>query len=416
MIAKDVLIVKKLKQSEILKQSLQGKKWFQQIDIEDRDTIKDLLDNLYLVSESDFTTGINSLIRDTFESVFTGPIAFYVAREVDPDSHYFDINNGKVQALSSGSDQGSEAIVANIIRQFCRTDPNYFLNHPEIGIAREKKIRRIAIVDDYIGTGQRIYQFLDAIWLSATIKSWFSLGLIEFNVLCYSGTENGMKHIAKHRLSPKVKIVRTSPKITDIPIHKRKINRILDCCKKYGARTCKNHMSFGYKESKGMLVFQHGCPNNAPSMLWAPNHSSKPWDALFPNRSVLTTAEEMFPSLSELPNYIDVLTHIGQGRMLKAGSLSRRGEMGIRILLVLALVSKGVRKIERLSYSTNLSISACQRIVDRCVDWGFLTETCRITPAGRAEINAARNSNKRKLALLNSPNQYYHPTQLRRQR
>lgn len=404
--------MKSLRQSELLLQTSQGAAWIQQFDAIDRDVALTLLDKLYLVSSSDFSAGIHRLLEIAIEELPKDSQAMYAAREMRFDENYFD-SNGKVKPLAEGNDQGSEALAAHFIRQICKASSKTTLNHPEIELSRKSKTRRFLIVDDFIGSGRRIVMFLNSIWRNRTIKSWHSAGLIKFVIVCYSGTKNGIEYVSTHPLSPTIKLVTTCPTLLGLPLQKKTAEAIVECCKKYGSKTCKKHMRLGYQDSMSTLVFQHGCPNNTPSMLWAPSTPSKPWNSLFPNRSVLSTDTDIFPDKSRIPDYIEILEHLGQKRLARSGSLVRRGEFGKQILMILALVSKGVRKVEFISHSTYFSHEICQRILDSCVVWGFLTPTFRITSSGSAELNAARKKHGSSFGLLIEPDPYYHPTQLR---
>ena len=146
------------------------------------------------ISHTEFERNLIDKIRETASSV-DGVVSVFAIRK-----------------LSTSSNQGSEVRVANIIRNICRSDPEKFLNHPEIRSMREAKCRAIVFVDDFIGSGDRAREFLNGFWLKPTITSWLSLKYIEFHVVAYSGTEDGINRVSKHKSKPCLLYTSPSPR------------------------------------------------------------------------------------------------------------------------------------------------------------------------------------------------------------
>jgi len=173
-------------------------------------------------------------------------------------------------------------------------------------------------------------------------------------------------------------------------------------------------MSLGYNSVMGTMVFEHGCPNNAPAILWAPSSDKKPWEALFPDRVILAGEKSVFPLEILRQDPLAMLLDIGQKRLANAGALTRRGEMGQAILVILALVAKGHRKQNTLSYATGLNELLCSRIVEKCIKWGFITRSRRLTAKGKSELMAARRLKEGSSLILERGEECYYPRQLRR--
>ena len=167
------------------------------------------------------------------------------------------------------------------------TSPDTLLNHPSIETMRSKNCRTIVLVDDFIGSGRRTWKFIQSFWRDRTLTSWRSLKYVQFIVVAYSGTDAGLRLVSKHKARAQVVIERGCPSFNQMPWRKQLINELTNVCKKYGKKTCKKHMSLGYNSVMGAMVFEHGCPNNAPAILWAPSTDKKPWEALFPDRAIL---------------------------------------------------------------------------------------------------------------------------------
>ena len=160
---------------------------------------------------------------------------------------------------------------------------------------RRAKCRRIIVVDDLIGSGYRTRAFIDAIWRDRTIRSWWSLGYIRVEALAYSSTAVGAKVVGKCRCRPSVHYEMDCPTIDGLPWLANKRDRLRELCSAYAKRTSKSKMPFGYGNINAVSVFEHGCPNNAPAILWAPTTSKKPWCPIFPSRSILPDEQSAFP-------------------------------------------------------------------------------------------------------------------------
>jgi hypothetical protein len=67
-----------------------------------------------------------------------------------------------------------------------------------------------------------------------------------------------------------------------------------------------------------------------------------------------------------------------------------------------------------LGFATGLRDADCARILEKCVKWGFVTRTFRLTAAGRAELDYARSVGPMKSELPPKGDEDYYPKALRR--
>ena len=86
---------------------------------------------------------------------------------------------------------GSEGLIASLITQLCRERRDQFLNHPGPDSIRRKKLRAFFLITDFIGSGERVCDYLTAAWRVASVKSWSSFHLLRFEVIAYSATDKG---------------------------------------------------------------------------------------------------------------------------------------------------------------------------------------------------------------------------------
>tara|TARA_R110001606_G_scaffold367790_1_gene523455 strand:+ start:5302 stop:6585 length:1284 start_codon:yes stop_codon:yes gene_type:complete len=409
-----------------------GNMWLNQFEPLDQEIASSLANNLTLVSHNEFERNLTLKMAQVAECV-SGPIAFFAMREMVP--HKPVVKGKKIQIeaydstpyyqqvqaaddgvsvtpLGNTADIGSEGRVASIIRQFCKRDKNKYLNHPTLEYLRATKCRAIVCVDDFIGSGNRALEFLDAFWMEKSIVSWHSYKLIHFHVIAYSGVDSGIELLRSHKSSPFVHVYRDAPTFNSLPWSNEKKEELLNLCEKYGRKANKKrkHMWFGYKKTMCALVFEHGCPNNVPAILV---EDSNKWIGLFPDRTIVDTTLSVFPG--EIPQRANIksLYDIGQQKLARSPKLIRRGEVGKALLVILALISKGKRKRSTLCYATGLSNYDCDKYLEKCIEWKFVSPQKRITPAGLAELRAAKKIGKVKSKGLEKGSDYYYPIELR---
>lgn len=393
-----------------------GIKWLEQFSADDKELADRVVSSLTLVSHSEFNRSIQQLIEYKL-SDFDTPLAFFSIREVEYGKSYFELYTdpatGTISALSSGSDHGSESRIATIIRNYCKTDPDTFLNHPSIETMREKQCRTIVLADDFIGSGERVLYFLNSFLRDKTITSWLSLNYIQFVVITYSGTEKGIRKVKRHKSQPTIIIERDCPTFKELPWKPTLYEAVKSFLKRYGTKTCAGYYWDGYGGAMAALVFEHGCPDNTPPILWAADDKYKPWYPLFPDRSILAKEASIFPIDVLKPDSKLTLLDIGQEKIANSGALSRRGEMGEIILVVLALIAMGQRKRATISFATGLNKELCSRIIETCINFEFITRSLRLTKKGKAELDIARKNTNLNKNVPDIGDDFYYPSQLR---
>lgn len=407
----------------------QGKRWFAQFDEMDQGTATLLANSLTLISHTEFRRELEQQVLDAAADI-DGPIALFAVRELPKSapekwmvpqvlpfySCTVPSEDGRsVSSVGATADLGSEAIVAHMIRQLAKGNPTKFLNHPTLSEMRKRACRAIFVVDDFVGSGGRVRSFLESFWLEPTLKSWWSTKLINFHVLAYSGTDHGTRSVRHLKCAPLVSVHRDATSFQSLPLSQEKKELIKKLCKDYGARALKDrkNMWLGYKQGMCSLVFEHGCPNNTPAILWDMKEGCPGWTGLFPHRAISGEIASVFPPEIVRGDSVTMLMGMGQSSLAKSGALSRTGATGQVILLVLALIAKGYRKRATICFATGLSTKECERIVERCIKWHFLTAQRRLTPRGLAELNAARKFRGESQTHVDRGSDYYYPQKLR---
>lgn len=421
------------KEARKLIHTKQGKKWLAQFDPLDRETAALISNSLTLVSHNEFERNLIIKIAKVVEEI-AGPVALFAVREmaeqkevlkgktypqvVSVATPYYEqvrlCDDGvSVSPLSATADIGSEGRIAALIRQFCKRDPKKFLNHPTLEKLRVSKCDAIICIDDFIGTGGRSHEFLDTLWQERTIVSWHSSKHIEFHVIAYSGIEDGIEWTRQHKSTPSVHIYRDAPTFYSLPWSKDRKEAVFELCKRYGKKANKRrgHMWWGYKKAMSSMVFEHGCPNNAPAILVEENNE---WTGLFPDRTIADTTLSIFPHEIPQKANIKILEGVGQKKLANSAELIKNGDEGQIFIIILALIAKGKKKRSTLGFATGLNNDDCDAYLSKCIEWGFVSPQKRITPTGLAELKSAKRIGMVKSDRTTKGSDYYYPQQLRK--
>lgn len=408
----------------------QGKRWVAQFDDMDQGTAILLANSLTLISHTEFRRELEALILGSAANI-DGPVALFAVRELPKPTQeetwmmpqglpFYSCTSRSedgrsINSVGATADLGSEAIIAHMIRQLARGNPAKFINHPTLNEMRDRGCRAVFVVDDFVGSGGRVRSFLDSLWLEPTLKSWWSTKLIGFHVLAYSATDHGTKSLKRLKCSPEICVHRDATSFETLPLSFEKKDLIRKLCRDYGARVLKRrkNMWFGYKQGMCSIVFEHGCPNNTPAILWDMKDGTPNWAGLFPHRTISSEIASVFPLEIARGDSVSTLMNMGQTKLAKSGALSRTGEAGQVILIVLALIAKGHRKRATICFATGLNTKDCERIIERCIKWKFVTPQRRLTPRGLAELDAARKFRAQSQTSLDRGSDYYYPQQLR---
>jgi hypothetical protein len=394
-----------------------GQRWLSGFDLEDREAASRLVWALTLVSYSAFQRDLSNRILNAAQ-LFNFPVALFAAREMKSKdlSEFLERlsstgQSSTMNAVASGNDLGSEARVAATIRSLCKAHPGPLLNHPNIEQMRSAQCKAIIVVDDLIGSGNRVREFMGALWASRTIRSWWSREDIKFVLVSYAVTEEGAKSVTKLKYAPSLDYNRVCPTLSSLPWSRERKAELSDLCIKYGTKLAARRFILGFQGSAALLVFEHGCPNNVPAILWAGPKKGEVWESLFPEKTVLPAEGSAFPPEILRRDPISLLVDIGQKEL--AARIQKAPPVSPETLLILAYAGKRVRKSGALSFATGLSEEECKRLIQLCVEWGFLTTRFRLTSAGAAELEAAQRADRFKnVAPIGTDN--YYPTMLRR--
>lgn len=402
-----------------LSTSPHGEEWLKNFDSADQEVASLLIDNLMLVGASEFASQINRQL-----AIITGQantenqiIALFSEREIknkNNDIPPFFPNSETGRAVGKGvqpvevdlnkQDVGSEGIVAALITKCCKANWKACISHPGPDTLRENKVRKIVFVTDFIGSGRRLYEMLDAFEKVATIQSWVSYHLISFHVVCYSATELGLETLKRHPLRPEVSLHIFCP-VIDEAFQGSELGAIKLLCQKYPK---KSNSPFGFRETGSLIAFSHGIPNNAPYIL---HSSAKKWKPLFEGRSTINAdIDAIVDSADMLVQNSKKILKIRNARKLLTESES---ELWVYTMLILNEVKNGVKTVSKLSARTQLPLLCVEKVLELASEAKWLTPTNSLTVLGRRELKWSKYHRISDIPLVLDNKSLYFPTQLR---
>jgi hypothetical protein len=385
--------------------------WRDQFDQQDRGLAARLAELLHVVSADEFGRSMERLVQQVAVT-FKGPVALVPVRALRPGAAYYRPARsrwGRAQVLSPSRLPGSEAICARLATNLVRASGGTLVAGHSLARLREVRSRAILLLEDVVGSGDRIIGFLDALYRSTTIKSWMSLEYIRPIVVTYAATDQGLHALANRWPQIEVRYVRRAPTLMNSNTDKTERSALADLCVRYAIRAGKRDMALGYQDSASLLVFAHGCPNNVPAIVW---HRSRRWAPLFPSRGVPARAAAELAPQNPARAVRNALRRLGEFHAAEALPVPRLSPRATNAILVLMAVSRHLRRADIISDATELPVPTCEDMLDDLHAWGLITRHRYLTARGSSELRAVR----RRRAAVEKPDFHdalYYPRSLR---
>lgn len=401
------------------------KEWIAQFDDCDKHVALGLLEAVHKVSHDEFARVIERLIKRRYEEK-SQPTAVFVEREVKKRSgggpcrlfkeEKLPVKGRRKYAIRAcgpspavlhsargdKSDVGSEGLMASITGQLARIKDLHFETTPSPNLIRKSKIRQIFVVTDLIGSGDRIWNYLESAWRVKSIKSWHSKGLIQFTVIAYATTQDGEARVRSHPCGAEiVKAIQCPTIISEFGFD----DEISHLCKKYYRGTGE---PLGYRNTGALIVFRHGCPNNVPRILF---ETFTGWTPLFPGRVGGVSFDELRPKFADL-EYGDVLDGMGYFGLGRKSFFRNYPESGKKLILLMCAIRKGMHKPEALCAGTKLPLFEIDDLLQVGISQQLVTAKGRLTDLGIGTLATLVAKNEEEV-LPKVVKPYYYPKQLR---
>lgn len=403
--------------------------WLSQFRVEDQARAAKLATAILLVSHDEFFDNLRALLSARGNAQ-AGPIALYAERELPkrfgvPNRLFKEANRKIRRAEGVGPqpvqptrrydpDVGSEGLVAQLITELCRADKKKYINHPGPNEIRRRKIRRFVVVTDLIGSGRRARTYLEAAWRVRSVRSWWSLHLIRFEVVAYAATERGRAYIEKHPCAPVVSHVIPCPTI-DTAFARPESGSMKGLCIHYDPVNHDVDESLGVGGLGTLITFAHGVPNNAPRIF---HKSGTRWTPLFPARVTSSVPSKHFGTKSTAEAIRKRLVDLGHQALARGAWLEAASDQTRKAFMLMAAVSRSPRTDDILAIRTGLNVIEIQAECHRLIDLGWMDHSRRLTDAGYGQLAHARVKgvplqNSRARTMAKSAKLPYYPQSLR---
>ncbi|WP_158818134.1 hypothetical protein [Methylocapsa sp. S129] len=361
---------------------------------EDRAAAAQLLNLLKLVSAREFETGIERALADLQRRInatiavypiappLPGEIIGYdpfvggIARHAEADSR----NVGKRRKY--GSEDRVGHLLAKLQAQFGSGKSHSSIEcNPTLTQLKTQGIRHIVLVDDVCGSGKRITDYWRVV--PNRIKSLLSLKRYELWIVLYAITSSGRTAltVAMPNFPIADHLITVLP---DVDIQKLLPPSVIELCGNYAKLIGRESSALGYRGSACPVVFEHGCPNNLPAILWADRGD---WKGLFPNRAVPTDMRSCFDENGTI-RAIESLWRINQRKLALSllDALDRIIPLNLRRRMMLSLLGLCLRGVPETELPRRLLVSnaECQKLLRSAARTGLYdNNTSQITPLGR---------------------------------
>lgn len=405
--------------------------WLAQFRDEDRALAALMLDNLLTVTSDVFVQEMDGLIRCRV-SAHPDNVGLYIETErrrqlckitgkKKPDRLFKESRGKHKRSSGSGpsvirnqnnarSEVGSEGVLAQLATQIFRQNRSSVCINP--GPDRIRKsgspVRRFILLTDFIGSGDRVYNYLDSAWRLRSVRSWWSrrprAGL-SFEVLAYSATEQGIKRVESHPCGPRVEIVTACPTIYS-RFNARERGLLVDLCQRYTADAATEY-TLGYGDAGALIAFHHGVPNNAPGIFWA---KTTKWKPLFLHR-VTSSTRHTFSSDSHVQDRaVATLDALGL-RQLDVNSINGLPVASVNELLVLASLRRSPRTLFAISSRSGIELAQVETMLEHLKTRQLIDQSHHLTTIGRHYLLQVMKENPKVEPEFNIS--LYYPTQLR---
>ena len=317
--------------------------------------------------------------------------ALYSVRKFAEVQTLWDVGANGNTVGRPGHALGSEDFVCSLIGRVARARSGTLFDHPSLAEIRQNRIHNFMLIDDGIGSGDRVAGFIRAMLNHKSFMSWWNFGFIKIQIASFFRMRNAEARIIsilpgvdhpKRKFSRSSKIYFSSDAVHlgDAPeLHWGENHKaIYDLCNT--TKAIRKAYRLGYNQVMSNWVFQHSVPNNLPGMLW---YGCAKWRPLFPNRSVPGWLRELLESGTKHPIN------------LRAASIGQL-PFGLPKSLVelLGLVKRGVRSPASLAQRLSCDDRAVSALINEARSLGLLNENLRLTKVGIDQLAKANSELK----------------------
>jgi len=389
----------------------------------DRGQGTQLLNQLKLVSSREFEAYIEESLIDLQKRLQETIAVYPVCPTIPDDIVGYDLFRGgvsksddvkKSREVGRRRKYGSEDRVGHFLnklqKRFQRGSGSSCIEcNPTLNQLDTQGIKHIVLVDDLCGSGKRITDY----WKSSVpnrIKSLLSFKRCELWIVLYAITPKGKKSIK----SSMPNFPLEDHLITALP--EADLGQLLPTelsvfCSSYAKLIGVHSSGIGYRNSGGLVVFEHGCPNNLPEILW---FNRCGWKGLFPNGSIPTDLRSYFEKDS-MEREVEVLWQVNQPKLALSllEAVDRTKPLTTEQRVILSLLGLRLRSVPECDLARRLLMTdaECKELLRKAVEMGLYDlVTSTVSPMGRevmSRFRAAFGQSQKENKVGKDPSEYY---------
>ena len=370
-----------------------GIQWLKQFPLVEREVGRQFLRSLRLVSHTAFESAISKVLEELFQDFQSENFALFDVTELQVD---VDAAEAPRRTAGSSSDR-----IRHFNENLTRVHGRRIRAHPTVHSMRADRIKNIVLIEDFIGTGKRVSSYL-RLTMNASLKSWVSFGWTKLWIVSYGGLELGVRTLESKGYGLKQGRIRLA---TPSQARDQYLSSLIQLfCATYAKRTHRKKIPMGFGGGGVATVFEHGCPNNAPVVLWSPGPKYKP---LFPDRGIPTAFKSLF-SQEDVNRPATLLWDDRQYRlalaMLHDPHRVRGQDSQWKLLLMLGLSSRIGWDDDHIASTLGIPVAEVSDKRSEAYRMSALDpQTHTLTVFGRALIERVRAISRRKKPSLLPP-------------
>ncbi|ABM56952.1 phosphoribosyltransferase-like protein [Verminephrobacter eiseniae] len=347
-------------------QSPEIQSWLSQFSIGNRKAAKMLLHHLKFVSRDEFSVWLRRAVGELPDSEI---YALYSVRKLEKTQVVFWDEAGN-PVVRPGTSLGSEDLVYSLVSNLVRSGNGRLLDHPSLTDLKDQKVRNFVLIDDSIGSGDRISGFINAMLAHPTFLSWWSFGWVRLRIVSFARPREAEKRViakirgsdhGKRKFRKSDKITFTSEVVYEIGWHEARWGKshaeIINLCQAQTQIPTKRRL--GYGDVMANIVFYHSVPNNIPGALWC---TCKKWNGLMPERAIPDWLLNLLAAPLSVSNAANALPD----------ELSK----------LLALVKRGIRSVRSLAIRLGVDHGYANDLIAYAKNLRLLTPQVRLTSVG----------------------------------
>ncbi|MBA4017301.1 MAG: hypothetical protein C0483_09020 [Pirellula sp.] len=334
----------------------------------------EILSKLKYVSRDAFAGWLTDYLRTETAS----PASLFAVRKPTSDVEPYWDSEGKPRLRTSAS-LGSEDLVNSVIAALKKEDPNHYLDHPDLNTMAARRSKDLYLLDDSIGSGGRVKDFLSPMLKHPRFRSWWNFGYVRIHVVALA--TNFEAHQKIRESIPGFLNYRAKYPIHEkLRFHSHVLYRTEDWARRWGAnahdirdfcdsvRAVPDYYRRGWGGIMANLVFSHSVPDNIPGLLWY--------------RGDDTNGNYRGPlSNRTLPEWFSKL--LDDSDSAPAGTPEKPDPLVLQILLA---AKKGVHTVNGIGWSVGHDPAAIWKLIDSIQSAGLLSVENRLTEAGMTFI------------------------------